>query len=202
LLGRLPEFDISGNIRKSPILGIPRRLAEGTHTSEGVQKSVTVSKTKSGRYFISVPCELDLEVSVNNDPAVGIDLGLSSFAILSNGERIENPRCFRTSEKKPAKAHRQLARKQKGSANRAKARTTVARVYEHTANQRKDFLHAAELDRELNGSVTILAQAAAGAAESNACGDSVRPTGPLTQWAVVFEPGSSALALGSSPLSI
>lgn len=107
----------------------------------GTQKSVTVSRTKTGKYFVSVLCEYELEIPKNTNPSVGIDLGLTHFAILSNGEKVASPRYLREAEKRLAKAQKRLSRKKKGSANRAKARIKVARLHEQIANQRKDFLH-------------------------------------------------------------
>jgi putative transposase len=107
----------------------------------GTQKSVTVSRTKTGKYFVSVLCEYELEIPENTNPSVGIDLGLTHFAILSNGEKVASPRHLREAEKRLAKAQKRLSRKKKGSANRAKARIKVARLHEQIANQRKDFLH-------------------------------------------------------------
>ena len=108
---------------------------------EGNTKSVTVSKTKSGNYYISIACEVELSVKPNGLPPVGIDVGLKDFAVLSTGERISNPRYYRESEKRLARLQKSLSKKKKGSNNRTKARIKVARFHEHTTNQRKDFLH-------------------------------------------------------------
>lgn len=238
----------------------------------GTQKSVTVSKTKTGKYFMSVLCEWEMEIPENHNPSVGIDLGLKNFAILSTGESIGSPKHLRNAEEKLTRAQRKLSRKKKGSSNRKKAQLRVARLHEHVANQRKDFLHKLSrdvvnrfgfiamedlnvsgmvknhclarsisdsgwstfvtmcsykaqvtggyveqvdrffpssktcsccgfvnpdlqlserewlcpecnsfLDRDVNAAVNILAQATAGAAGSNACGDYVRPVESLAQ---------------------
>jgi putative transposase len=73
--------------------------------------------------------------------AVGVDVGLTHLLALNNGELIENPRWFRTSEKKLAKEQRRLSRKKKGSHNRDKQKVKVARVHRTIRNQRKDFHH-------------------------------------------------------------
>lgn len=112
----------------------------------GTQKSVTVSKTKTGKYFASVLCEWEIDIPENHNPSVGIDLGLSHFAILSNGERVDSPKYLRRTEKQLARAQRRLSRKKKGSANRTKDRLKVARLHERVANQRKDFLHKLSAD--------------------------------------------------------
>jgi len=72
---------------------------------------------------------------------VGIDLGITDFAITSDGEVFENPKWLRKSERRLAKLQRDLSRKKKGSNNRNKARLKVAKLHEKIANQRKDFLH-------------------------------------------------------------
>ena len=71
---------------------------------------------------------------------VGLDLGIKEFCITSNGEKIENPKYLKKSLDKLAKLQRELSRKTKGSSNYNKARIKVARLHEHIANQRKDFL--------------------------------------------------------------
>ena len=72
--------------------------------------------------------------------SIGIDLGIKEFCITSNGEKIENPKYLKKSLDKLAKLQRELSRKTKGSSNYNKARIKVARLHEHIANQRKDFL--------------------------------------------------------------
>jgi putative transposase len=72
---------------------------------------------------------------------IGIDVGLESLLMLSNGDRIEPPKFYRKSEKKLAKEQRRLSRKKKGSANRKKQVIEVAKVHRHIRNQRRDFNH-------------------------------------------------------------
>ena len=108
---------------------------------DGLIKSCTVSKTPSGKYFASILVECEIQPLPVNTNKVGIDLGLKEFAIMSNGERVENPKYLRKSEKRLAKLQRDLSRKQKGSKNRNKARLKVAKIHEKISNQRLDFLH-------------------------------------------------------------
>lgn len=108
---------------------------------EGVPKSMTVSKTKSGKFFVSISVELSVPVPRYEGGEIGIDLGLKSFAVLSNGRVVNSPRHLRKSEKRLAQLQRSLSRKRKGSSNRNKARLLVARQHERIANRRKDFLH-------------------------------------------------------------
>ncbi|QSF47867.1 IS200/IS605 family element transposase accessory protein TnpB [Paenibacillus tianjinensis] len=105
-------------------------------------KSCTIVATPSGKYFISVLTE-SLSANINNistDKKIGIDLGLKDFAITSDGQIINNPKYFRSSEKKLAKLQKSFARKQIQSKNREESRVKVAKMYEKIANQQKDFL--------------------------------------------------------------
>lgn len=104
--------------------------------------SATVSKTSSGKYYISLCCvDVPVEEFEKTGSVVGLDLGIKDFAITSDGGKIENPKFLRKSEKRIKQLQRQLSRKQKGSNNRAKAKTKLARKHEKVANQRKDSLH-------------------------------------------------------------
>ncbi|MEV4073748.1 RNA-guided endonuclease TnpB family protein [Nonomuraea fuscirosea] len=109
---------------------------------EGAQPStVTVSKDAAGRWFVS----LLVEEKVSPLPAVaskvGIDVGITALATLSTGAKIVNPRHERRDRRKLAKAQRALARKEKGSNNRVKARLKVARAHARIADRRRDHLH-------------------------------------------------------------
>ena len=79
----------------------------------------TVSKTPTGKYFVSITVEKEIEKLPKIDTKVGIDLGLKDFVILSNGEKIENPKFKRTQLKKLKFLHRQLSKKKKASAKKA-----------------------------------------------------------------------------------
>lgn len=103
--------------------------------------TVTVSKDTAGRYFISMLCTDQVQAKTPVESKVGIDLGLSHFAILSTGEKIAAPNTFRKNEEKLAKLQRRLAKKTKGSANRKKAKLKVAKLHAKIADSRKDFLH-------------------------------------------------------------
>lgn len=103
--------------------------------------TVTVSKDAAGRHFVSLLCDDTVQPLPAAEAKVGIDLGLTHFAILSTGEKIAAPNTFRKNEAKLAKLQRRLAKKQKGSKNRAKARRKVARLHAHITDARRDFLH-------------------------------------------------------------
>ena len=103
---------------------------------------VTISKTPSNKYFISfnVECEYDI-IHVQNNNAVGIDLGIKDLLITSDGEVINNEKLTYKYEKKLAKLQRQFAKKKKGSNNWNKQRVKIARLHEKITNIRKDNLH-------------------------------------------------------------
>lgn len=103
--------------------------------------SVTVVKDAAGRYFASFVVETGTEPLPAAGQVTGIDLGLTHFAILSDGTKIGSPRFLRRAEKKLRRAQRDLSRKQKGSANRGKARLKVARAHARVGDARRDFHH-------------------------------------------------------------
>ena len=107
----------------------------------GLIKSVTISRNPRGNYYISILTEQERNTLPVVEKKIGIDLGLKSFAITSDGDVIDNPKFLRRTEKQLVKAQRELSRKQKGSNNRNKARLKVAKLHEKIANQRNDFLH-------------------------------------------------------------
>lgn len=103
--------------------------------------SVTVVKDAAGRYFASFVVQVDTELLPEVDSEVGIDLGLTSFAVLSDGKTIASPRFLRQAERKLRKAQKALSRKEKGSFNRAKARLKVAKAHTKVADTRRDWAH-------------------------------------------------------------
>jgi putative transposase len=113
-----------------------RPLPEGAEPS-----TVTVSRDAADRWFVSMLCECTVEPLPATDTVVGIDAGITSLLTLSTGEKITNPRHEKADRERLAKAQRNLARKAKGSANRAKAKVKVARVHARITDRRKDFLH-------------------------------------------------------------
>ena len=114
---------------------------------EGRILSATVSQTPSGKYFVALCCtDIDMEPLPSTGAVVGIDMGLKAFAIASDGVEYPNHKYLSKSQKKLAKLQRQLSRKTKGSHRWEKARLQVARLYEHTTNQRHDMLHKLSTD--------------------------------------------------------
>ncbi|MEU8248422.1 RNA-guided endonuclease TnpB family protein [Nonomuraea sp. NPDC048916] len=113
-----------------------RPLPEGARPS-----TVTVSRDAAGRWFVSILVEEKISPLPPVEQVVGVDAGITALVTLSTGEKIANPRHERADRRRLARAQRALARKQKGSNNRARARLKVARVYARIADRRRDFLH-------------------------------------------------------------
>jgi putative transposase len=121
---------------------------------EGTIKRLNINRRATGKWFACFTVDTGPKILENlekqdhsSDAAVGIDVGLTSFATLSNGEHIENPRFFKTEQNALAKAQRTLSAQEKGTPQRAKKRKVVARVHERIANRRNNFAH--QLSRKL-----------------------------------------------------
>lgn len=105
--------------------------------------SITISQDRAGRYFISCLCEFTPEALPVTPKMTGIDLGLTELFITSEGVKSGNPRHFKRHEARLAYLQRRLAKKQKGSQNRAKAKQRVARLHAKIADCRRDAIHKA-----------------------------------------------------------
>ena len=111
---------------------------------KGNIKSATLSKTKSGKFYLSVLLSMNEEEFKqfrHTDNKVGIDLGVKDFVITSDGEVFENKHFLKKSENKIKKLQRQLSKKVKGSNNRNKARIKLAKTFERLTNQRINYIH-------------------------------------------------------------
>jgi putative transposase len=109
---------------------------------EGDIKTVTIRMSATGRWFVAFSCDNVPERAFPETVAeVGIDVGLKSFAVDSDGHQIQNPQYFRNSKKLLRRRQRSLSRKKKGSNRRRKARILIAKAHEKVSDQRKDFLH-------------------------------------------------------------
>jgi putative transposase len=115
---------------------------------EGVTKGATFKQEACGHWYISLVVEQQLVPKVDRPVVshIGVDVGLKSLAVRSNGETIANPRWYRTQSRKLRRAQKALSRTVKGSRNRGKARIVVARLHQKTRNQRNDFLHKLSTD--------------------------------------------------------
>jgi len=118
-------------------------------TFEGKLKTPTISMGKTGKYYASLLFDdglPKLEIS-SEGKAVGIEVGLTHFAIISDGSKFDNPKPLKQREKNLKRKQHWLSRKEKGSKRRGKARRIVAGVHDPSANTRKDFQH--KLSRKL-----------------------------------------------------
>ncbi|MGJ5675881.1 MAG: RNA-guided endonuclease InsQ/TnpB family protein [Nostochopsis sp.] len=134
---------VDGNIKLPGNIGLVK--AKIHRPIEGKIKTVTISKTPSGKYFASILTEVDGENPVTSQGKIyGVDLGLKHFAVVTDGEKVskyDNPKHIAKHEKNLKRKQKKLARKQKGSNSTNRYRKVVAKVYERISNSRQDFLH-------------------------------------------------------------
>ena len=122
----------------------------------GIPKTCTISRTPTYKWYAIIVCEVEQPQPLpTTDSILGIDVGLESFATFSTGEKIPNPRFFKTDEHRLVKAQRQLSKAPNFSIKRTQKRKIVARIHEKIANKRSDFAH--KLSRRLvNENQTIV----------------------------------------------
>ena len=153
---KIPQFfELRRSNRGRFFLLIPKLETEirvNVHREvKGKIKQVTITKTSSGEYYVSLNCEYMIKrknkINQERKTEVGIDLGLTLFITTSNGNKKEAPKFLRKSEDKLKSAQRALSKKDEFSSNWCKARKKVAVLYNKVGNQRKDFLH--KISREL-----------------------------------------------------
>jgi putative transposase len=148
---------VDGNIKLPGNIGIVK--AKMHRLIEGKIKTVTISKTPSGKYLASILTEVEEQrvalgtkvvatagenSNISEGKIYGIDLGLKHFAVVTDGEKVskyDNPKHLAKHEKNLKRKQQKLARKQKGSNSKNRYRKTVAKVYERVSNSRQDFLH-------------------------------------------------------------
>lgn len=133
------NIQVLENCLKLPKLGWLRFHKSQEITGQIV--NVTVTRSASGKYIASILCETEIQQYPSVTKTIGLDLGLKSYLVTSNNDVVDNPKYYRTHQRKLRQANKKLARSQKGSSNRAKAKIKLARQYERTANLRNDFLH-------------------------------------------------------------
>ena len=129
---------VIGNCIKLPKLGLVRFA--NSRKVKGKIINVTIRRNPSGKYFVSIGTETEVSEFPKTNSAIGIDVGLKDFAILSDGTTYSNPKFFRRLEEKLAKAQRIMSRRTIGGANWYKAKIKVARIHEKITNVRKDYL--------------------------------------------------------------
>ena len=133
------NITIKDNLIKLPKLKWIR--AKISKVVEGKILNATVSKTHTGKYFVSLCCKVDIEQLPKVDSNVGIDLGLKEFAICSNGKIYHNPKWLRKLNYRLKLEQRRLSKMKIGSNNWNKQKLKIAKIHEKIVNQRKDYLH-------------------------------------------------------------
>ena len=136
------KFLSDKRLRISKIGNVPIKLHR---IPKGKAKTLTIKANKAGQWYACFSCEQAKAISEKHCSKplneIGIDVGIESFAALSNGTLIPNPRFLAISEMKLKALQRKLSRKKKGSKNRFKARLKLAKLHVNIASQRNDFLH-------------------------------------------------------------
>ena len=136
---------VNNNVKvKSGYIVMPKmgEIKAVIHTyAAGKIKTATFTMTKSGKFFISIACEVDISPKPTSEKQVGLDLGIHSFIATSDGEKLEAIKPLRLLEKKISREQRRLSRKQKDSANYEKQRLKLAKLHEKVANIRKYQQH-------------------------------------------------------------
>jgi putative transposase len=132
-----------GRLRLPKIGDVPVRWSRDLPSDPS---SVTVIRDAAGRYFASFVVQTVPDSLPEAEPVIGIDLGLTHFAVMSDGRKIASPRFLRRAEKKLRRAQKALSRKEKGSQNRDKARVKVARAHARVADARREFRRIGRLE--------------------------------------------------------
>lgn len=133
------KITVGNNQIKIPKLGWVK--CKVSKQIDGRILSATISQNPSGKYFVAVNCtEVELEPLPKTGAVVGVDLGIKSLASTSDGTEYPNQKFIKQSDAKLRRESRRLSRKQKGSKRREKQRIRKARLEEHIANQRRDYL--------------------------------------------------------------
>jgi putative transposase len=135
--------DFENQIIKLPKIGKVKAVLH--RCFEGTLKTATISKSCTHKYFISIVVEDGKEAHVkqafSDNTTVGVDVGIKDFAVLSTGEKVENPKYLKTSLQTLKVLQKQVSRKVKGSNRRKKAIKRLAKLHERVTNQHNDFQH-------------------------------------------------------------
>lgn len=141
------SYRVVGNINvvddkiKLPKLGVLKSNHSFNLSKIEKINNATISKTRSGKYFVSLSCEVDVKVKHSTNKQVGVDLGIKELATLSDGVVINNPKYYRKYEKRLAKEQRKFSKMKIGSNNREKQRIKVAKLHEKISSCRADYIH-------------------------------------------------------------
>jgi putative transposase len=135
--------DFEKGIVKLPKIGEVKTVLHNRF--EGTLRTATISKSTTGKYYISILVDDDKEFPVKKEfsksTTVGIDVGIKDFAVLSTGEKVENPKYLKNSLKRMKCLQKRVSKKVKGSKNRDKARQHLSKIHETISNQRNNFQH-------------------------------------------------------------
>ena len=142
----IPQFwKLKEDTVKIPKLKTPLKFIK--HRSiEGEICSITISKSKTNKYFISFCCEEENNHEKTRDGEIGIDLGIKDLLVMSNGEKVKNYKFHKKNLKKLKQLQRHLSRKKKGSKRREKCRLKIAKTFEKITNSREDLYHKVSKD--------------------------------------------------------
>ena len=133
---------IEGNKVKLPKIGFVKVCLHRPLMEKSTIKTVTISKTASGKYYISILVEYENQIlPIIPKKFLGLDFAMHGLYVASDEDDADNPNFLRQAEKRLARAQRKLSKRQKGSRNRDKQRQRVAVLHEKISNQRRDFLH-------------------------------------------------------------
>jgi len=131
--------------------------------TEGIHILSATMSEKAGHWFVSVQCREEIEVTQAIGEPIGVDLGIKTLAVCSNGQQFENPKTLKKAQHKLKRLQRELARREKGSKNREKTRKKLAKAYYQISCIRRDILHKAtstivaktEPDKKRPGTIVI-----------------------------------------------
>jgi len=135
------------SIQLSKIGVIKAKITQNIEDIEGKLKTCTIKRSPTGKWYVILTCEFEPKPLPKNDKIIGIDVGIKHFAVLSDGNKIENPKFISKEEKNLAKAQRKLSKLTKDTKEREKQRRIVTRIHERITWRRQDFIH--KLSREI-----------------------------------------------------
>lgn len=140
---RLPnqKFSMSGDKIRLEKVGYVPVVLDRVIPQDADLRNVTVSKTPTGKFFVSVLVKINVDLLPTTGRIIGIDVGLTDLFNFSNGDKVDNPRWMRKNQSKLAKAQQHLSRKKKGSNRYIRQRKKVAKIHEDITNQRSYFLN-------------------------------------------------------------
>ena len=127
-----------------PKIGLVKMVQHRIISDNEKIKSATITRTPSGKYYVSILVEYDKiipEIELSKDKMIGLDYASHSFYVDSQGRKADYPKFYRKAQDKLARGQRKLSHMKYGSNNYQKQRMIVAKVQEHIANQRKDWIH-------------------------------------------------------------